>query len=319
MTKLKKIKITFFIIISCINLFSQDFNQIFQIPQYYNAAFTGVDKCSKIILSNKYHPISFEQNFFINNLLVDLSIKKISGGLKINIHRENTPNKIFSKNSFSFGYAYNNNLTRKIRFSLATQINYLNESINSQNLVFPNMLSLYSNEISLENEIINKEKKNSINFGFGGLLYSKTTFFSFFVDNFWNIELKNRTTKPFVIRLLAEKQLVRRDYFGKINLNTAFFISKYFQNSFIGLNYVHEKISGGIFINQNLYNSRLTNSISPQVAFSFGSFNIGYSYNFYLGKLYRMKSSSHEITLKLNFSCSEKSTNNTINCPAYKL
>ncbi len=312
-----------YIIIVCLFIpqisIAQRFVQVFNYPLFYNSAFAGTESCSNTLLINELHPMGGGLNFYSNNLLVDFKINSINSGLKFNILHKATPQKVFVNQSFAFAYAYNNKITRKIRFSLSVQAKYHTFKISQSNLIFPNMLSVYSNQVENNTEILSLAKNNNIYFGGGGLIYGKNFYFSVFVDNFFAIYQKEAPKTPLTICFIGDKKLfsIKRNF--KIKFNTALFYSNKFINSINTILLKNKQFSVGLLSLQNFYNNQLSNGLGVSAGYSVKRISFNYSYSFFYGKLLFSKQTNHEINIKFKINCKEKKRNNTINCPTYKL
>jgi Type IX secretion system membrane protein PorP/SprF len=321
MNKFKKTNITLFIVFvfAITKISAQEFFQFYNIPQYYNSAFAGIEKCSNIVVSNNIHPVISGINFISNDLFLDTYVPKISGGLKFDVSRVSSPNNVFSSTNFAFAYAYHNKIYKKLRFSMSVQVKYNQESFKLSNLIFPNMITPYSNVLLPSNELVASRLFRSIIFGGGLVLYNNNLYFSGFVDNFYSIYINDEIITKTRLVLLTEKQLLKKKNNYVLKLNSAMIISKYFQNFSTGLIFQLKQVEIGLFSLQNFYNKSLVNGMNSYFAYNYNQLSIGYSHSFFTGNLYNKKSSTHEIHLKLRFNCREKKNNNTIICPAYKL
>lgn len=321
MNKLKKTNITLFIvfILGLTKISAQEFYQFYNIPQYYNSAFSGIEKCSNIVLSNNIHPVSSGINFVSNDLFVDFYVPKISGGLKLDISKTSSPNNVFSSTNFAFAYSYHNKILKKIRFSMSIQVKYNQESFKVSDLIFPNMITPYSNIIFSSNELIVSRLFSNFIFAGGFVLYNENSYFSAFVDNFYSVYINDEINIRNNLVLLTEKQLFKKKNNYTLKLNSSIIICKYFQSFSTGLIFQLKQVEIGLFSLQNVYNKSLENGLNSYFAYNFNNISIGYSYSFFTGNLYNKKSSTHEVSLKFRFNCRENNNNNTIICPAYKL
>ena len=321
MFKLNKSKITFFIILlsTFFNISAQEFEQFYTMPQYYNSAFAGIEKCSNISTNNHFHPIVNGVHFLSNNLLLDIYISEISGGLKFSLTRSSTPDNIFTSLDFAFGYSYHLKLSKKIRLALSIQTTFIQKNINSSNLIYPSSISPFSNTVIPNNEPIINNLYRNFNFASGFVLYNRKSYFSIFVDNFYSLYIENKQTQNTNLVLLTEKQAITLPHKFFINISSIIIISKNFKNFSTGMIIKNKQFKLGLFSKQNILESSFTNGLGSFLSYSYGNLTIGYTYSFYFGNIYNKKSSAHELQLKLRFKCGEKNKNNTIICPAYKL
>ncbi len=315
------LKIIFLILIICFWGFfgsnSQELEQIFNTPQYYNSAFAGYEHCSVGFLSNKMHFVTLNKFFLMNNILFEYFDKKISGAFQVSIGNSFYTEKIFIKNKISLAYTYHNRINRKTLFSLSLQSKYIQEKINTDNLIFPDMISVYNSEILPTTETITLENKNEVIFCGGVLLYNKKYFFSVFVDNFFSVYNNTNTNEIKRIIFINEYQLFsKRDYFD-IKLNFSSFIFKNYYFFTTGCILENNIIELGLYSKQNFYDKNLSNGANIYTSIKYNKLQIAYSYTFYYGKLFFKKSSIHELSLKIRINCTEKNFNNTIICPTY--
>ena len=316
-----KRKITFFIIVffAFSTISAQKFEQFYNIPHYYNSAFAGIEKCSDISFNNNFLPIVGTQNFYNNNLLLNLYLPKISGGLKFGVSKKTSPQNVFSSLNLAFAYSYHFKISTNHHLSLSLQSKYNQESFNSSNLIFPNMITPYSNIILSNNEpILNKTYRN-FEFAGGFVLYNKNSYFSIYLDDFYSLYIEEKGHAESTVIFLTEKIIYQKRSKFEIVLNSAIFLSKNYYNFSTGIILKTKQLNFGLFSKQNLFETNLANGLETYFAYNYKNLVIAYSYDFYFGNLLKTKSSLHEIHLKLRFRCKEKTKNNTIICPAYKL
>ncbi|MBN2891839.1 MAG: type IX secretion system membrane protein PorP/SprF [Bacteroidales bacterium] len=319
MNKFKKFKISFLIIFLFVDVYGQDFIQFQNIPQHYNSAFAGINKCSNIVLTNNFHHVAPSLNFFSNTLIIDTHVPLVSGGIKLEIEKFSTPGNVFSNTYLSFAYAYQNKFNKKNRFSLSLQGTFFQENINISNLVFSNMIDIYSNTLEPNSEIFANNVLRGVFFGGGAVFYGKSYYFSFFVENFFSIYATTPKKNDWNLSLIAEKQLIKTNKKYNLHYNSAFFFNRQFLSISNGVVISNDIIGCGMFVKELLFDNNLTNALSPYFTLNYKNISIGYSYSFYLGTLLKKHSSEHELNLKIRFNCREKNGNNTIICPAYKL
>ncbi len=273
MEKYIKIKFVFLLLLAFINTSGQNYVQFYNAIQYYNSAFSGIEKCSNILLLNNYHPITLSENYIYNTLLTDIFVPKISGGIKLGIEKTSTPDNVFSNLGVSFAYAYHNKFSDNLRFSLSIQNSYFVKKINTANLVYPDMLNIYGNEPNLSNEIISENTIKQLKFGGGFVIYGKDYFFSFFVDNFYSYYFSSSNNNQNLYTLMLEKQFYNRKKRFNISYNGAFMYSKPFYTIINGVIIENKNLGGGIFIKQSIFNSKIYNALSPYFIFYYNTIN----------------------------------------------
>jgi hypothetical protein len=213
---------------------AQDFYQFYKIPQYFNSAFSGIRSCSNISLTNNILPIKQGVNIISNNLLIDIYIEKISGGLFFGVSKKSMHQSVFSELNFSFGYSYHNKLSQKYRFSLSTQTKFKRSSFDATTLVFPSMISPYSSTITEHNELIYSHINKNIEFSGGFVLYSKNSYYSIFVNNFFGIYFNNEYQNLSSLSFIAENRLIQKTNRFNLSINYKSLITKYYQKMHIG-------------------------------------------------------------------------------------
>jgi len=316
---MSKVYIILVLLFSSILAKNQEFSQFYNVPQYYNSAFAGIQKCSNVVIMNKIHPILGNLNFYSNGIVADLYFSKIHGWIEADVAHNSTPSNVFFFTAFSVAYAYHNKFSKKIRFSMSIRAKFQQQNFNASNLIFADMISPYNNQITPNNENIMRELQKSLVFGGGAVLYGKSYYFSFFVNNFYSIYDAKKIYNNNYYVFLSEKQLIKSAKRKKIKINSAIFFNKIFLETTEGGIFEKNNIAGGLFLHQNFYENNFTFGVSPYMSLHYRNIIFAYSYRFFLFNLYNKKSSTHEISVKFRFKCEEKNKNNTIFCPAYKL
>ncbi len=297
--------------------FSQELRQFSIIPQNYNSAFAGINKCKNINFSNRIHLLSIGQFFYSNSLIADGYFNKLSGALLLKISNSSAPDNVFNSQSISFAYSYHLKLSKKYMMSLSLGTQYLSENFNNNNLIFPDMLSVWSSTVSQSAEFVPAYRNKTINFNAGAIFWTQNYYLSTSVNNFLPLNLNQDKINNVLITILGERKNIGIYNNVLMSINSAVFMSNYFIDVSNGLTLSVLKFNFGAFTKQNLTRGYLSNGVLCLIGFNFNRLNIAYSYDFYYSGVNISQSSNSEITIKYILKCNEKDINNTINCPAY--
>ncbi len=309
--------ILIFFSISVIALKSQNIKQFYKVPQYYNTAFAGINKCSNIISLNKIHPVYKDVLFFSNSLIFDAYFRKIFGAVYLSATNESTPNNIYNTKEFKFAYTYHVQISGKYMISLSVGTKYFNEYFNENNIILPSMLNLWTNSVSSLNDNIPSYKYKYLGFNTGIVFWTQKFYLSTSVNNFWTIELAEENNKFTSLEIFFEKRRFIENKKIFFSLNSAFFAINKSYSIYNGLNFKYYNVNFGTFLKNVFNRNYISNGLLFSLGYDFNKIKITYSFDFFFSGLYRKRASSSEISLKFYFNCTEKDINNTIKCPTY--
>lgn len=296
-------------------IFSQ-YRQIDNIPIFYNSAFCGTSNCSNIYISNNIHPITKTLNFYSNSLLFDIKLKKIKSGILFSINKITSPNNILNKLEISFAYSYNFKISKKIRLSTSVKTNYYKEYFNNISLIYPNMISVYSNELTPNTENIPDYKINNLLIDLGILFYSKDFIVGLSIKNINSISFSKKYNYEKKYIFLGEKK-IKYSKNTLIYIGTSNILSRNENLFSIGTKLQTNNIIFGGYFLENIFENKFNTGMLIQLGLFWKSYQINYSYNFYFNNKMHNKNSVHELIIRFKIKCTEKNINNTIICPAY--
>lgn len=311
------LKIFFFLIVLSNTLYSQNLRHVVLLPQNYNTAFAGINKCKNLSLSNNIHYINNGQYFYSNSLIFDGYFNKISGGFLMKIKNSTAPNNIFNSKSLIFAYSYHLRLNRKYMISFAIGTQFKSENFNSSVLIFPNMMNLWSNNILPSTEYFPSYKSKSFNFNAGLVFWSKNFYLSTSVNNFLTLNIQEPLINNVLYTILIERKEIELNPKMFLSTNSVFFYTNKRIETYNGLIFSFLNFDIGALSKQNFSSNYFSNGAIFLFAIALNKLKIEYSYEFYYSGFYAPFSSNSEITLKYTLNCTEKHNNNTINCPTY--
>ncbi|MBN2663646.1 MAG: type IX secretion system membrane protein PorP/SprF [Bacteroidales bacterium] len=298
-------------------MLSQNLRHVVLLPQNYNSAFAGINKCKNLSFSNNIHFITNGQYFYSNSLIFDGYFNKISGGLLIKIKNSSAPDNVFNSQNIDIAYSYHLRLNRKYMISFALGTQFKSENFNNNVLIFPNMIDLWSYNIASSTEFIPSYKSKSINFNTGAVFWSKNFYLSTSVNNFLPINVQEPLINNVLFTLLFERKKIELNSNMDLSINSATFYTSKKIEAYNGLIFSILNFDIGALSKQNFSSNYFSHGAIFLLAIAINKLKMEYSYEFYYSGFYAPFSSNSEITLKYTLNCSEKHNNNTINCPTY--
>ena len=328
-------------LLNSLQIKSQDvqFSQIKPNLIIYNPAFAGFDKCTNIGLSyrnqwigidNGYNSLSANYNQYLNFL---------HGGIGLYIIKDVAGQNVFNNTSVNGMYSFHFKVNRKLSAAMSMQFSYFQYNLNSQNLIYSDMLDQLYGAIYPTGEILINRSEKFGNFSSGILLYNKKYFFGFSINHLQQI---NITPTEMSIPVKYSMQAGAKFSFDKLDLRSEQFSlspiiiyqqQKNIQNFKLGLYFNKNFYSFGILLQQSflpyLSNDAIILDFGVKIKYgnnhkkrqsdNHSSLLLNYSYDISTNKLWKNTYGTHEISIIFRFNCKEKKKKNTIICPAYKL
>ncbi len=299
-----------------------NFSRIFADRLFLNPALSGSLICPEINFNH-------QSTFFANDVLYssysfsyDQYIEKIHGG--IGFHTINNSQAKGTVNFFNITgiYSYHTKISGKIKLNYGFSILYNQFNINTNKLIFSDMINPFSGEISTnvtENNILTNKK--NIDFGSSVAIYTRKIHFGISLKNASNLFYKkNIHNFPASFTFY----LGRRFILPAGNINNKFSVmpcfgyksDKDFRQLFSGILIDNKKISTGFHVKNNLeFNSF---SLSAFFEFKIKSYALSVSYEFYILKYTNVPAGNLQLSLRYKIPCKTKrNRNNTIYCTPF--
>lgn len=158
-----------------------DFSQMYNNYVYLNPAFVGNTSCPHIFTSfrNKY---SFSDGFTSAYLSFDMELGKSNSSFGVSFLQD-FQSSVFSETELLAIYAKSFQLQKKLFLSTSLAGGYVHKSVSYSNLVFPNMLDVFQENIGDSGEDLSSLKRNDFNSELGLLLYNDVFYAGMTVKN----------------------------------------------------------------------------------------------------------------------------------------
>lgn len=309
----------------CNQLYSQDieFSQYYANPLYLNPAFAGSDDMSRIYLNYRTMLPSSFGDFSTYSASYDQYLDGMGGGLGFQIMNDRQAQGTINALNFNIIYAYHFQLRKKWSFSLGLQAGYDIHSINTQNLVFPDMINESTGGISENTEKID-QKAMFFDFAAGFLTWYENYYVGFSVDHL---------TKPISSLGTQYKGIIGRKYtlhggvdiplynsLGRVDMtfspNLIFQLQDDATKINLGLYLTKKLITGGVWLKTNTQFNLTGAVLMLGITGDYSSFAYSYDVPFYLGGISGVISGSHEVTFLYKFKYkSKRKKMQAIKCP----
>ncbi len=321
---LKKILIILILLFLNITTKAQDvqFSQLFADKLYLNPAYVGSEYCPRLMVAhrNQWAAVSFP--YLTYSASYDQYIEKLSGGIGVRIMKDDQGGGVFSKLNADFIYAYKLNLTRNMSLKLAIEASIFQQSVNTSNLIFPDMIDPLHGVAFGTSEAINVQPILTPDFSSAFLLSYKNYSLGFNVSHLpIPIVAEHNEILPmkFIGQLSTTIPIMKNNdklptYVLEPNIVYVqqFNTSQLFYGMYFGVN----KIAVGMFVRQNLKFD--FDAFIASFHINIKQMSIGYSHDITLSRLYTHSLGTHELTFTYLFNCDKKIKGyKTISCPSF--
>ena len=303
--------------------FGQDpsFSQFYSNRLYLNPAFAGTAKCPRLTLNYRNQWPGLDNSFVTYAASYDQQVDALSGGLGVQLMRDQQGEGVLSMTSAAFMYSYQFSVNRKFSIRAGFQGTFVQKAINRDNLRFGDMIDARRGFVYQSQEQINQDNVIYPDFSFGLLGFSKKLYFGIaahhltapnegFIDD---SELPRRFTAhfggvfPFGIRNddMTWSPNVIYQYQGSAQeLNLGLYVTK-------------GPLVLGLW-HRGLGEEEKEDALIALLGLEVEDFKIGYSYDYTIGGLNGRTGGAHEISFSYTFPCRPKKVRfETITCPSF--
>ncbi|NOR76495.1 MAG: type IX secretion system membrane protein PorP/SprF [Draconibacterium sp.] len=155
------------------------FSQFYTNPLYLNPAFSGSAGVPRVAMQyrNQWH--SFENAFTTYSAAFDIPVKKLHGGIGLNVLNDAQGNHLINSTQINLSYSVNVQLSESYMFKGGLQVGYNQNSLKTSDLIFSDNLDINFGNHGTSQELQNLTDPNYsfIDFSTGILVYSKRLFF----------------------------------------------------------------------------------------------------------------------------------------------
>ena len=312
------------------NTMAQDphFSQFFANPLYTNPAFAGSAVCPRVSLAyrDQWPSLGAFKTF---NVSYDQYFDAISGGVGLYIMSDRQSD-YYRINSAALIYSLRLKLSRDIYLNLAAQANITNNSLDWDELVFPDMIDTRFGVIHGQTlaERPSDLSHTFFDIGTGAVVFSENWYAGIAAVNLLRPDDGFSSYNRLPVKVTANAGMrfnLRRD----IRRTNAFFgqpvispnIIYQHQGKFNTLNYGayldwSPFIFGAWFRQSMSFDNR--DALVLLFGLEWNDYKIGYSYDITVSSLSNVSGGAHEITLGAKFPCPEKHKKvKAIKCPTF--
>ncbi len=285
-----------------------DFSQVFNNYVYLNPAFVGTTTCPHAFTSYRAKNVSLD-GYHSAYVSFDMGMEKQNANIGFSLLQDNQGN-VFSETEVLAIYAHTFQLRKKLFMNASLAAGYVHSSTIPSNLIFPNMLDVFQDDIGATRESFEKYSHNNLNSECGILFYNDLFYAGMTVKNLQgniSIENKNENLFPRTFSFHA---------MAKLSTTKAFML-KYLIWIYPQVNLVVGKTSSytqmGVILQKwflqfgGAYRQNLkwnANSLSFFVGVVEKKFRFAYSCDMTINSTKRFD--THEVTLSYQFDCREK-------------
>ena len=176
---MRKIYSILLILLVVVEVSAQDpqFSQFYAAPLYLNPAFAGSTEYTRVGLNYRNQWPSIDANFSTTSLYADHYLEDYNSGIGAILSYDKEG--LVGRRIFSFGlvYSYQLRITDWLTFRPGVQVAYSYVGVNADELIFGDQIDdLTGLVVPTTSESLNLGGVNMFDLGFGGMLYSGSTF-----------------------------------------------------------------------------------------------------------------------------------------------
>ncbi len=316
--------ITLFVLISGNVIVAQDvqFSQLFSDRLYLNPAYAGADYCSRLMVSyrNQWPGVQFP--YVTYSASYDQYSELLHGGYGIRIMKDDQGGGVFKMFSADFIYSHKVEINPETSLRLALEASIYQRSVNTNDLVFADMIDPRYGVIFSNSESINTQPILTPDFSAAMLFNRKNYFFGVNVSHIpHSIVPEHSLILPMKItaHIGAAFPIIKNDSKRPsyiLEPNVVYIRQQNFNMLYYGMYFDISSIALGVFYRQDLkfHFDAMILSFHMDIK----QFKIGYSYDVTLSRFLKQSLGSHEISLIYLFNCRKKIKDySTISCPVF--
>jgi len=313
----------FLLIITYCKAQSPDYTQITNNLLFTNPAFAGTKICPRLITGYRNKILSLGSAYQTFYASFDQYIDEVKGDIGITFVNDIQSKGVVKNITAGIIYAKDINITSKLTLKLALQGEYLKNSLNTEQLSYPDMIDPIYGFIYKSEEPVISSQFHKANLSAGVLAYSEKQYFGISLFNI-NEPTSTIASKNY---LLQRKISLHYAYNFKyrpgniseknaINIlpNILLFNQGKSTQLLYGVNFTKNFIMSGISIKQNIGTN--FDSFNLMIGFVQKKFKFAYNCDLSLTRVSSSIFDIHEASLTYFFNCVEKKKiNKAINCP----
>ena len=327
----------FTLIIASSSIHAQDpvFTQFYSNPVYLNPAFSGSNKCPRIVSNYRDQWPGFSGNFITTSVTYDQGLQGLNGGFGL-IFLSDQVAKTLKSNEVSFSYAYHQHVSRTFTINYGIQTTFIQKSVDRGNLTFSDMIHPRRGFVFSTNDVISASPVNKFDFSAGIIGYSDKFYLGFAAHHLSEPTLTFlQSASP-----TASNEILYRRYtvhggteilLGNTSLYTPTKKKESLSPNFIySRQGEYQQLNIGLYYKKGIYVLGAWYRMHPDLSkFSGDSFivtmgletnilRLGYSYDLTTSQLSIYSGGSHEVSLALKMYCKpKKQTLRAMSCPSF--
>jgi type IX secretion system PorP/SprF family membrane protein len=325
------------LIIASATTYAQDpvFTQFYSNPVYLNPAFSGSNKCPRIVSNYRDQWPGFSGNFITTAVTYDQGAHALNGGFGL-IFLSDQISKTLKSNEVSFSYAYHQHVSRTFTINYGIQTTFIQKSVDVSNLTFSDMIHPRRGFVFSTQDIISADPVNIFDFSAGIIGYSDKFFIGFaahhltepkltFLQQSSSFSADAILSRRYTIHAGTEILLGNTSLYTptkqKETISPSFIYSKQgeFQQLNLGLYYKRGiYVVGGWFRCHPDFSKFSSDSFIVTLGLEGNIIRVGYSYDVTTSQLSVYSGGSHEISLALKLYCKpKKKVLRAMSCPSF--
>ena len=285
-----------------------EFSQFFASPLHLNPAFAGSELGPRLTMNYRNQWPGIEADFSSYAISFDTYIKKMAGGLGIEILKDDLAD-FYQNYAVNIMYSKRIKIDRNFILQGSLQGGYIMHTLQNNSMVFPDMFESMENGFSNQTSV-NTQKLNTqgnADFATGLVAFRDFYYAGFAVHHLSrpqfseNFEM-GRIPVKYTINAGAfipvhKRGLVKEDY--SVSPNILFRKQGISEQINYGLYFVSKRFTAGAWFRQNFH--YLPNSLILLAGYDDRKYRLSYSYDFSVAKFGSPFLSSHEISLTVLF------------------
>lgn len=298
------------------------FSQLFSDKLYLNPAYAGTDYCSRLMVSyrNQWPGVQFP--YVTYSVSYDQYSEVLRGGYGIRLMKDDQGGGVFKILSVDFIYSHKVEINQETSLRLAFEASVYQRSVNTNDLVFADMIDPRLGVIFPNSESINIQPIFTPDFSAAMLFNHKKYFLGVNVSHIpHSIVPEHSFILPMKItaHIGAAFPIIKNDSKRPTYIlepNVVYIQQQNFNMLYYGMYFDISNIALGMFYRQDL--KLHFDAMILSFHMNINQFKIGYSYDITLSRFFKHSLGTHEISLRYLFNCRKKIKDyGTISCPVF--
>jgi type IX secretion system PorP/SprF family membrane protein len=317
--------------------YAQDpiFTQFYSNPVYLNPAFSGSNKCPRVVSNYRDQWPGFSGNFITTAITYDQGLSDLNGGIGLTVISDQI-SKTLKSNEVSLSYAYHQHVSKNFTINYGLQTTYIQKSVDRSNLTFSDMIHPRRGFVFSTKDVVSAEPVSIFDFSAGVIGYSdkfyvgfathhlsepSITFLQQVSPNSSKAILSRRYTIHAGTEILVGNKSVLKSSKERETISPSIIYSS--QGKFQQLNFgmYYQKgiyVLGGWFRCHPDFSQFSSDSFILTLGIQGKIIRVGYSYDVTTSQLSVYSGGSHELSLALKLYCKpKKEVVRPMSCPSF--